>query len=226
MNRVVYSAWMGPGKMTDNRTQALLSVIQNNGCLNAHITAETLANWIHPNYPLHRLFNLLSAVHKCDYLRCYTLHVHGGGYTDIKPTSKNWSGFFYLLEQSDAFGIGYTEIGPQGVARVGGELEKEMQNNYEKLIGVCSMIFRPQTEFTSTWYRLLHQLIDSKAEQLIRNPARHPQDHLGVQFTDGSISAYPFRWTEVGGDIFHPLAYQFTSKIMHADMAPSFSNYR
>jgi len=45
-------------------------------------------------------------------------------------------------------------------------------------------------------------------------------------FTDDSVSQYPFPWTSVGGDIFHPLAYRYHQDILHADLAPSFENYR
>lgn len=226
MQRVVFSGWMGPNDMTDARSIALLSLVRNTGCAHAHVTTETLTNWTDPNTPFHPLFNHLSAVHKCDYLRCYVLHVHGGGYADVKHTTKNWNPFFDLLDRSAAYGIGYTEIGPHGVATVGGELEKEMKENYTKLIGLCAMIFRPRTEFTSLWFKQVNELIDSKAEQLQKSPARHPQDRLGAPFTDGSISEYPFAWTAVGGDIFHPLVYQYSKQILHADMAPSFENYR
>lgn len=223
---IVFSAWMGPGEMTANREAALLSLVRNTGCPHAHVTRETLYNWIDPQFPIHPAFPYLSAVHQCDYLRCYLLHVHGGGYTDIKNTSKNWRPFFARLQASPAYGLGYTEIGPHGIARIGGTLEQEMQANYQKIVGVCAMIFRPRTEFTNEWFIRLNQLLDSKYEALTRSPARHPQDRLGAQFTDGSVSTYPFAWTEVGGDIFHPLAYLNAQHIMHADISPSFENYR
>lgn len=226
MQRIIFSGWMGPNAMTEPRSAALLSMVRNMGCAQAHITVETLASWTHPAFPLHPLFNLLSAVHKCDYLRCYVLHVFGGGYADVKHTTKNWRPFFDLLDRSAAYGVGYTEVGPHGIARVGGPLETEMQQNYSKIVGVCAMIFRPRTEFTALWYQKLHDLIESKAEALIANPARHPQDRLGAAFTDGSTSTYPFEWTEVGGNIFHPLAYNYADQILHADLAPSFENYR
>jgi hypothetical protein len=217
---------MGPNDMTEARAQALLSMVRNAGCPQMHLTMNTLASWVDPQFPLHPLFNHLSAVHKCDYLRCYVLHVHGGGYADVKPTSKNWHPFFDQLEKSACYGIGYTEVHPQGVAAVGGDLEIELRENYTRLIGLCAMIFRPRTEFTTLWYEKLTGLIDSKADILAQHPARHPQDRLGAQFTDGSISEYPFVWTGVGGDLFHPLVYQFRDQIAHADMAPSFENYR
>lgn len=225
-NLTIFSAWMGPGEMSENREAALLSLFRHTGCPNVHITRETIRYWVDPLYPIHPAFPYLSAVHQCDYLRCYLLHVHGGGYTDIKNTTKNWHPFFNLLEQSAAYGVGYPEIGPQGVARVGGDLEIELKENYQKLIGVCAMIFRPGTNFTIEWFNILHTLLDSKLEAVMKNPARHPQDRFGAQFVDGSVSTYPFAWTEVGGDIFHPLAYKHHQNIIQCDLAPSFQNYR
>lgn len=226
MKKIIYSAWMGPGPMSTNRSIALLSIITNTGCLHGHVNFLNLNNWIHPDYPIHPAFQYLSAVHQCDYLRCYLLHVYGGGYADIKNTSIDWSEYFDLLNQSDAFGLGYTEIGPHGVACVGGDLEVEMKENYQKIIGVCAMIFKPQTEFTTEWFGILNSLLDSKKDSLQQNPARHPQDRHGAEFTDGTVSSYPLAWTEVGGNIFHPLAYKFNKKILHAPISPSFSNYR
>lgn len=223
---LVYSAWMGPGEMTANREAALLTLVRNTGCPHAHVTRDNLVEWIDPQFPLHPAFPYLSAVHQCDYLRCYLQHVHGGGYTDIKPTSKSWRPFFHLLEASPAYGLGYTEIGPHSIARVGGAIEQEMQANYQQIVGVCAMIFRPRTQFTTEWFKRLNQLLDSKLEAVLRSPARHPQDRYGAQFTDGSSSTYPFAWTEVGGDIFHPMAYAYRAHILHADIAPSFQNYR
>ena len=226
MKKIIYSAWMGPGPMSDNRSAALLSIITNTGCLNGHVTLSSLNNWIHKDYPIHPAFQYLSAVHQCDYLRCYLLHVHGGGYTDIKNTTKDWSKYFDILNASDFYGMGYTEVGPHGVACVGGALEVEMKENYEKIIGVCAMIFKPQTKFTTEWFDSMHSLLDEKFNSVQLNPARHPQDRYGAEFTDGTLSSYPFAWTELGGSIFHPLAYKYNTNIIHVQISPSFSNYR
>jgi hypothetical protein len=226
MTPVVFSAWMGPGDMTVNREAAFLTLVRNTGCAHAHITRDTLKDWIDPQFPLHTAFPYLSAVHQCDYLRCYLLHVYGGGYADIKRTSKSWRPLFAQLDASSAFGLGYTEIGPHGIARVGGDLEREMQVNYQRIVGVCAMIFRPRTQFTTEWHARLTCLLDSRMERLLENPAKHPQDRYGAQFTDGTVSKYPFEWTEVGGNVFHPLAYQYSSRILHVDIAPSFQDYR
>jgi hypothetical protein len=201
-------------------------MVKSTGCSLSFITPETLGTWTHPEFTIHPLFPLMSAVHQCDYLRCYVLHVYGGGYADIKHTSKSWVPFFDQLASSSAFGVGYTEVAEHGVARVGGELEEEMKRNYEKLVGLCAMIFKPRTEFTEAWFQETNAVINRKGETLLKNPARHPQDRLGAQFTDGTVSAYPFEWTEVGGNVFHPIAYRYSDRILHADMAPSFANYR
>lgn len=224
--KIVFTAWMGPGELTDNRKNALISMQNHIGCPLVLITKVNLKQWVKPEFPLHPLFDLLSAVHQCDYLRCYLLHVYGGGYTDIKSTNKSWIDAFDQVFSSDSYGLGYTEVGPQGVARVGGELEQEMKQNYQKLIGVCSLIFKPGSVFTANWFEIVNQTISAKADALIKNPAKHPQDHFNVQFADGSKSRYPFEWTEVGGNIIHPLAYQYRDNILHGDISPSFSNYR
>lgn len=226
IERFIFTAWMGPGPMSEDRESALLSIFKNSGVLTALITKENLSNWIHPDFPLHPAFPYLSAVHQCDYLRCYVLHVYGGGYTDIKHTNRDWNELFSKLKNSNSFGMGYTEIGPHGIAQVGGKLEIEMKENFSKIIGVCAMLFKSQTTFTQEWYQEINTLLDDKLNVLISNPARHPQDRYGASFTDGSISNYPFRWTEVGGDIFHPLAYKYYQSILHDDMAPSFVGYR
>lgn len=227
MDRRLFTAWMGPGEMTEARFRAYSSIPLNSGVEVITITRHTLADWVSPEHALHPAFNKLSAVHQCDYLRCYALHVFGGGYTDIKYTTKNWNRFFEVLEgRAEVFGAGYTEISELGVARVGGELEDLMRSNYTKLIGICAMIMKKDTEFTRSWYSRVNQVLDKHMDELIRNPAKHPQDHFGAKFTDGSTSSYPIPWTGLGGDILHPMIFDSHNKFLHLDMAPSFENYR
>ena len=226
MEKIVYSLWFGHSAMSPQRESALLSIFRVNNCANVHINTETFNSWIHPDLPLHPSFYYLSATHQSDYMRSYLMHVYGGGYTDIKNTVKNWRPYFDLLNSPNILGVGYTEIGPHGIAPVGGALELEMKKNYQNIIGFCAMIFKPQTAFTAEWHLSLNKILTEKYGLLKQNPARHPQDQLGAQFTDGTISAYPLKWTEIGGDIFHPLVYKYQAQILHADIAPSFVNYR
>jgi len=226
VNNIIFSAWMGPGPMSTAREGALLSMINNNACLNVHINKSNLKYWTHPDFPLHPAFSYLSAVHQCDYLRCYLLHIYGGGYSDIKNTSIDWNPFFAQLFDTDAYGLGYTEIGPHGIAQVGGQLEIEMKINFHKIVGVCAMIFKPMTLFTTEWFNSLNVLLDNKYDSVVNYPAKHPQDRNGALFEDGTISNYPFAWTEVGGNLFHPIAFKYHNKILHGNISPSFLNYR
>jgi hypothetical protein len=225
-SRIVFSLWMGENEMSEARSKCLLSIQRKLGCPSMHITLESLSRWCHPEFPLHPAFPYLSAVHRSDYMRCYLLHVYGGGYTDVKETTVSWCQFFDALASSPSTVLGYTEIGAHGVARVGGQLEATLKENWQKLIGMCAMILKPRTEFTHSWYSQLHRVLDGKLAELKANPARHPQDHRGAQFTDGTVSPYPIYWTEILGNILHPLIFQHSESILHASIAPSFSSYR
>jgi len=230
MNKIprrLFSAWMGPAKMSLSRSAALESIVIHCGVPLNFVSYLNIQSWIHPDFPIHRVFPYLSAVHQCDYLRCYLLHVYGGGYTDIKHTQHNWNVFFEKFEASDhQFGAGYTEIGPQGVAQVGGQLQIDMQNNFQKLIGVCSLIVKPDTKFTRLWFDSVNLTLDLHQDSIIQNPARHPQDHYGALFEGGENSNYPLNWTGLGGDLLHPLIYEYSSDFLHLKMAPFFHDYR
>lgn len=154
------------------------------------------------------------------------MHYFGGGYTDIKPTWRNWRPFFESVEKSAGYGAGYTEISPQAVAKVGGELQAEMERNFETIIGCSAFIFKAKTLFTEEWLELTTQLLSQKLSDLKSNPARHPLDQTDFQFLDGSISEYPLKRTELGGSILHPLVYRNDRKILKIPMNPSFINYR
>ena len=98
------------------------------------------------------------------------MHVYGGGYTDIKYTTKNWRPYFEHLNNPNVLGVGYTEISPNGIAPVGGSLEIEMKKNYQKMIGFCAMIFKEQTALTSEWLSSLNQTLSEKYELLKKIP--------------------------------------------------------
>ncbi len=211
--------------MSVNRIQSLWSIFNSVCCPINYLTSNTLDQWI-GNKNLHPAFQYLSSVHQADYLRCYVMHHCGGGYTDIKPTWKNWNPFFDNVHKTASYGAGYQEIGPGGIAQVGGELQVEMQRDFESIIGYCAFIFRAKTILTEEWLELTNQLLSQKLKLLKSNPARHPLDQTGFLHSDGSISTYPLKWTEIGGNIFHPLVYKNSSKIIQLDMQPDFINYR
>lgn len=212
--------------MSTQRLQALFSIYNHVGCPLAYLNHVTLWRWELPEAPFHRAFAYLSETHKADYLRVYLMHHYGGGYTDIKPTSVDWNAHFEALANSDQLCAGYTEISPHSVAKVGGELELALRENYAKLIGLCAFIFKPHTPITQAWLQRTHTLLDAKLEALKASPASFPQDQYGVTLPDGTLSSYPLKWTEMLGDVFHPLILEYQNFVLHLSMAPDFKNYR
>ena len=212
--------------MTPQRTAALFTIFQNTHCPFVFLNCYSMHNWERSDAPFHPAFEFLSDTHKADYLRCYLMHHYGGGYTDIKQTFARWDNLFETLKNSSKLGLGYTELGPDSVAQLPGELGYELKENYQSLIGLCAFIFKKDTELTNRWYQRTHDLLNCKYDALRANPARHQQDQSGAQFSDGTVSSYPLKWTELLGDIFHPLIYEFRTEIVHGAIAPHFHGYR
>jgi hypothetical protein len=225
-SNTVFCTWTGGNAMSQIRFRCFLSIIQATNCPVAYLHGRNMATWQHPEHPFHPAFQYLSATHKADYLRCYLMHHYGGGYTDIKLTRKDWSVFFTALRSTQKLALGYTEIGPEGVAAIGGEVEEMLKREYQHLIGLGAYIFRRGTELTHEWYEQVNRLLDAKLPLLAKNPAQHPRDVAGALFEDGSRSAYPLQWSELLGNILHPTIYKYKDNILHADIAPDFTNYR
>lgn len=225
-SNIVFCTWNGADAMSDRRKHGLQSIFENIGCPIVFITHRTVGDW--EVEPFHPGFKFLSATQKGDYLKAYLLHHFGGGYTDVKPTSVSWRPFFQQLSESDKLAIGYTEVGPHGVAPVGGELEKVMKENYRQMIGCGAFIFKKKTELTKRWLDDTHRAMDENFVELAKNPARHPQDHKGIWFHNlNEHSKYPFTWTGMCGNIFHPIIYEYRDHLLQNDrMAPDFNNYR
>ncbi|WP_146179055.1 hypothetical protein [Limnohabitans sp. Rim8] len=224
--RVVFCVWAGNNAMSDQRLQALFSIYNHLSCPIAYLNHVTSKQWELPDAPFHPAFKYLSETHKADYLRGYLMHHYGGGYTDIKHTFADWRPHFEAFAQSDQLCAGYTEISPHSVAKVGGEVEQKLRDNYDKLIGLCAFIFKPHTPMTHAWIKRTHAVLDSKLPALQTAPASFPQDQLGYMLPTGKPSTYPLKWTEILGDIFHPLILEYQECVLHLPMAPDFKNYR
>ena len=224
---VIFCTWTGNNPMSSQRAEALMSIYKHTCCPILFLTQGNISEWEIATSPFHPAYPFLSETHKADYLRCYMMHHFGGGYTDLKVTHASWTSFFARLRQSrTAYGLGYQEIGANGVSPCGGALEQELRANYARLIGNCAYIFRKQTPFTTRWLGATHRLLDLKLDALQRHPAQHPLDQQGLILPDGKISLYPLRWQEILGELFHPLAYEFKDRLLQAEIAPRFWGYR
>lgn len=225
-SRTIFCLWTGDELMSENRLKALWSLFKNTACPVAFITKETISEWVHPDYPLHPAFQYLSSTHKSDYLRCYLMHLYGGGYADIKMTRKSWVPFFSKIQSSDdAFALGYQEL-PHGIPHVQGETGDVIRAAHKELIGLCAFIFKSKSAITSQWYSALNMILERKLEALIEDPGRHPLDQYGVTLPNGKSSSYPLRWAEILGEILHPLLYKHREKLLQSDIEPIFNNYR
>jgi hypothetical protein len=224
-SRTVFCLWTGNELMSDNRLQAIWTIFSNTGCPVAFVNRHTLAEWIKPDFPLHPAFTYLSATHRADYLRCYLMHHYGGGYTDIKPTTKTWGRFFGEIEASDKLALGYTEL-PHGIPHVEGEFGDLLRKSHAELIGLCAFIFKKNTPLTGEWLAQTERLLDAKLALLQQHPAQHPLDQTDVVLANGEKSRYPLRWAELLGEIFHPLVYEYRRHLLQAPIEPAFGGYR
>lgn len=224
---IIFTGWVGGGPMSPERSAALQAIFQKSGRPVVFITDETLHDWEVPESPFHPAYPYLSAVHKADYLRVYVLHHFGGGYTDIKPVLKPWTAHFERFLQGDSLMLGYPELSPQSVAQLPGELGNDLRLHYAELIGVCSLICKRQTVLTAEWIGNTHRHLSQHFEALKQHPAQHPMDRFGITLPNGSTSQYPFEWTGVGGNQFHPAVLKFRDRLMQtADITPQLHAYR
>lgn len=222
----VFTFWTGNNPLTENRKKCLENMKNTIGVSIILITKDNLSNWVIKDYPLHPAYEYLSSVHKSDYLRCYFMHHYGGGYSDIKNQTGSWiDSFNKLNNSSNHIAIGYGEVNG-GVAYIKDKkLYEEMSKNYQKLIGNGSYIFKQNTFFTKEWYNQLHRILDQKLEELKKYPATHHRDAKD-RTVDGKYSNYPIEWSEILGQIFHPLVYKYSDKILKTLPILSFENYQ
>lgn len=207
IDRVVYCFWTGENILTPNRIKSLKYIKQNVGVEVKLITNDNLKNYILKETPLHSAYPYLSNVHKADYLRTYFMHHYGGGYADIKRHDNNWLEAFIQLETNPNFWIiGYPETCENDIAALHGGFGIALKKHYAYLIGNGSYICKPYTPFTYSWINNLHKKLDEKELLLRKNPG-------GVW---GNEIGYPLMWSEILGQIFHPLCYYFNEHVTYS----------
>lgn len=218
IDTVIYCFWTGNNPMTENRLNAIEALKKKSGVNIQIVTPENLKDYILKDYPLHKSYEFLSLVHKSDYLRCYFMHHYGGGYSDVKQTEQNWTAAFEKIKNSnEKWILGYSEISKYGVAQLEGKIGKDLKKYYKNVIGNCAYICKPKTKFTDEWYNELHKRLDTYYETLQKHPGNIMGDNDG----------YPIPWTNILGDIFHPLCLKYHQYIIHDDsIKPIFENYR
>lgn len=205
--KVVYCFWVGDKEITKNRKENLDTIRKNIGVDVILVKEKDLYKYTKiTKHPLHKSYKYLSATQKSDYLRCYFLHHFGGGYTDIKRQTQNWSPFFDKLYNSDMYALGYKKREGQVVS-----WKKEVVDSWRELIGPASNIFKCNTPFTNEWYNNMNIMLDTKYEELKQNPAKFSQDTLDIMY-EGKKSKYPMVWSEFNF-IFYDTCYKYKHKL-------------
>lgn len=221
LNRIIYIFWTGDNEITPNRLSGIRAL---EACSNVEvrlITTQNLADYIKPEDPLPDAYQYLSLNHKSDYLRSYFMHHYGGGYADIKTYYHSWVSAFEKLEKSEAYAIGYREVGFWGAANQSIEnkqLKSDLRTYWRLLIGNGAFICRPYTKLTAEWH--------AEAKRRLVENTTNLQQHPAKDFF-GSNSDYPLPWASMQGEIFHPLCLKYHDKLLVDNaLKPSFENYR
>ena len=209
----IYCFWTGDNKMSPSRIECLQQLKETTQCNVILVTKQTLPQYILPDHPLHPSYEYLSETHKADYLRTYFMNFHGGGYSDVKKTTGSWIQSFDNLNKSDYWICGYKEID-------GGVAYTPLSSKWEELLGNGAYICKPQTPLTIEWYNAMIQLLDTKLEELKRNPSTSYSD------SKESGSGYPIEWNEMLGRIFHKISYQYKERLLNTLPMCVLHNYR
>lgn len=221
VDRVIYIFWTGENEITPNRMKGIESMKKVCGVEVKLITPKNLPSFIKEEDPLPEAYQYLSYVHRADYLRSYFMYHYGGGYGDIKTYSMSWVAAFDHLDQSDAYVVGYPEVGFWGAAYHDIEnirLRHDLRTHWRYLVGNGAYICRPHTRLAAEWHTESKRRLIDMAEELKKHPAQDPF---------GKNADYPVKWSGLLGSIFHPLCLKYKERLL-SDKAlmPSFENYR
>ena len=221
IDRVIYIFWTGDNEITSNRLEGINSLEKVSGVEVKLITPKNLPNYIKEEDPLPEAYQYLSLNHRSVYLRSYLMYHYGGGYADIKTYFKSWVPAFKKLEQSDAYVIGYPEVGFWGAAQHGitnQNLKHDLQNHWRYLIGNGAFICRPHTKMAAEWHTAVKNRLLAYTEILRDHPAKD---------IFGKNADYPIPWGGMQGEIFHPFCLKYHESLLKDKaLMPSFNNYR
>lgn len=172
-------------------------------------------------HPFHPAFEHLSLLHKSDYIRAYLMHHHGGAYVDVKQMTYSVRDLIGRLNASEThLALGYPEVTSNYAGHPHHELRSVLRRHYRALMGPSMFIFKPHSPFTAEWIRELHARMDYLAAPLAEAGA-------GELSPYAMPPAYPIWWTEILGDILHPLSLKYRDRVMLTDDArPQMTNYR
>mmetsp|Transcript_17943 Transcript_17943/g.53155 ORF Transcript_17943/g.53155 Transcript_17943/m.53155 type:complete len:561 (+) Transcript_17943:68-1750(+) len=212
---MVWVVWLGP-PMRGARLRGLQQLERSVGVQVRLVTEDDFPMINKSHDPIHPAVTsgTMSRIQQGDYVRAYLMHHYGGGYHDVKPTTANWTSSFQRFTDPALWVFGVQEING-GVACGGDYLAHlgvtaschDVGSQWKNMVSNGAYIMRPGTPLTEAWLRAANWRLDHKFEQLKQHPAPFARCCLGL--TDAKSRAYPLRWAELHGEIFHPLQYKF-----------------
>jgi hypothetical protein len=151
------------------------------------------------------------------------MHFYGGAYCDIKELRSSWkSSIKEFNDDENCWIMGYKEVGPHGCANIRNnpDLSTKLKQNWECLIGNGAYLCKPKTPLTFDWYNKLLDKMNENIDNLKKFPSTHSRQVYSVAYP------YPFMWTEILGQIFHPLLLNYKERVRNDLKPPLFTNYR
>lgn len=217
--RQIFCFWTGGNRLSNNRRRALDEMRRlHDGVEIRLITESNLDEIVLPEHPLHPAYEHLAFIHRADYLRCYVLNFHGGGYADIKTPKHSWRPVFDRMDACDAWFAGYrVPVRIMGPNLPDPRLERRMVQFSEVRLGQCSYLSRPETPLSREWWREINRALDVKTDALAKTPGNARGDNLG----------YPIEFTSILAQIVDPLQVKYRSHLLYADaLQPELENYQ
>lgn len=209
--RAVFCFWFGK-EMSEDRKSSLETMKVNENLI--LITENNLEQFVAPQDKLHDGFQFLSLTHKSDYLRSYFMYHYGGVYSDIKRQHFSYEKYFKALERDDSiFCLGTPQTSEFQIANC--PETRNTRKDFERFSGCCNFMFKRKTKMALEWKNKVKKKMDIVYEKLKSNDGLyHPRaTSRGAQGTNISSKGYPLRWTEIHGEIFHPLTYKYSRNI-------------
>ena len=207
--RVMYCFWTGDNELTPNRRRSLEVIRRVNPDIPVVlVTPANLGEFVLPEHPLHPAYEGLSLVHRSDYLRCYFMHHHGGGYLDIKAVKTTWAPHFDWMDaHPDCWVLGYRESSSVRIANMPRRLGRDVNERWDRLPAGGAFIMRPGTPLTAEWLAELHRRLDYYRDGVSRFPG-------GVK---GDDPLYPVSWNRLLAQILQPLALKHLDHVELTD---------
>jgi len=212
--------WVGGGQMSENRVRGVQSVRTLNPGLKVRlITDSSVESILVPGFPLHPAYQHLALTHKSDYLRCYVMHHHGGGYCDVKAIRDSWEPAFRRIERNpNVWALGYRELSYATATELPGAIQEDVRRNFFRVIGNGAFIMRAHTPLTAEWFAELNRRLDHWAPEL----ARHPGGVRGGE--EGGD--YPIPKHALLGDILGPIGLKYHQHLLQDEtIRPGFHDY-